>query len=544
MTYSAVSYTVVAMRDPHEGLVFGDKYRIDKRIGKGAMAVVYKATQLPIERVVALKVLNRSSSNDPFAVKRFYREAKTLSALKHRNILNILDVGETETSQPYFVMEYLDGITLEQLIEKRGAVPISRAVPIFCQICEGMFYAHGKGIIHRDLKPGNIMLVNQDKSDELVKLVDFGIVKIKNRAQLLASQKLTQKGEIWGSPVYMSPEQCMGKELDPRSDVYSLGLLMYESLLAVTPVQAENIGSIVRKQLSEMPQDFKTAAPLLRIPEALEQIIFKAIQKNPESRHANMDELRAELENFGRKHGLRIRSSGASKIDLNTKLSEAQATAISPETSEASSKPEPAPSPRAIRAAFNESSAAESTQKTAGLNHLHIKLMIGLALAGLAILALLLAAKFLAGSVSKTNNDVIPAPARQEKKPDLKEPAAVRKIQDSKISKVSAEGKSNNSEVQKSVLSSKQEKIKESKAKPDINEAQPAKLYAKTSNPERKSQAKTFEQKQTITKTKTAVSNTRKKTADTVDESFLERIHLRRHQSDSTQKWLDIQEKE
>lgn len=268
------------------------------------MSVVYKAIQEPIGRVVALKVLKKGHAKDPANVKRFNREAKTLSSLKHINLLSIHDTGVTASGQPFFVMEYLQGITLDSLIEERGTIVIARAIPIFCQICDGMSYAHARGLIHRDLKPANIMLVTDDDGCEIVKLIDFGIVKQTDSS--LISQRLTKKGEVWGSPVYMSPEQCTGAELDGRTDIYSLGLVMYEALVGVPAFKGgAPIGVIVSRQMTQMPADFKTAAPTLRIPEALEQIVFKAIQKKPDQRFASMEELRESLEQCARNHGIK-----------------------------------------------------------------------------------------------------------------------------------------------------------------------------------------------------------------------------------------------
>ncbi len=310
--YAPISYHVAGLRDPLQNTLLSGKYRIDSRLGKGAMAVVYKAIQEPIDRVVALKVLNHNFSKDPVAVKRFNLEAKILSSLKHRNILSVHDLGNTENNQPFFVMEYLDGLSLESLIEKRGPVPIARAVPVFSQICDAMGYAHAQGVIHRDLKPANVMLVREENGDELVKLVDFGIVQVSRESQML-SQKLTLKGEVWGSPVYMSPEQCRGSELDSRSDVYSMGLLMYESLLGVLAFDGPNIGVIASKQISEMPLSFKEAAPLLRIPETLEAIVLRALQKNPADRFQSMDELNHDLQAFAKNLGIKLRVSSKIK---------------------------------------------------------------------------------------------------------------------------------------------------------------------------------------------------------------------------------------
>ncbi len=280
------------------------------------MSSVYKATQEPIGRTVALKVLNHEFAKDPVNIKRFIREAKTVGALRHRNILSIHDLGNTDEGLPFFVMEFLEGISLESLIDKSGAVAIPRALSMFCQICDGMSYAHSKGLIHRDLKPANIMLVRDEDGSELVKLVDFGIVK-QTQPQSM-TQKLTKVGEIWGSPVYMSPEQCMGSELDGRSDIYSFGLLMYEVLTGLPAFKGGGaIGAIISRQLSQMPATFSAVVPKLMIPDSLERIIFKAIQKKPDDRYASMDELRQALNEFGTKHGIKLPESTVARNSDN-----------------------------------------------------------------------------------------------------------------------------------------------------------------------------------------------------------------------------------
>lgn len=316
--YSACLFRIADMHDPREGSLVGGKFRVQKRLGKGAMAVVYKAVQEPIERVVALKIMNRAHAANPLTVKRFQREAKTLSALKHRNILGVHDIGETDDGEPFFAMEFLDGQTLDKLIEDRGAVPIARAVPIFCQICDGLEHAHKLGIIHRDLKPANIMLLKHESGNELVKLVDFGIVKIKGQQR--ASQKLTLKGEVWGSPIYMSPEQCKGAELDARSDVYSMAMVMYETLTGMPAISGENIGEIVRKQLIEYPPAFKDANALLRIPEPLEQIVFKSMAKNIDDRFPSMSALKAALESFAKNYGIKLPAPGSFSGPIPTSI--------------------------------------------------------------------------------------------------------------------------------------------------------------------------------------------------------------------------------
>lgn len=411
--HAAVSYRIASLRDLREGVLLSGKYLIQKRIGKGAMATVYKAVQQPIDRVVAIKILNTAYSQDPVNIKRFNREAKTLSNLKHRNILSIHDLGTTEDGQPFLVMEFLDGYTLESLIAKRGPIPIARAVPLFCQLCEGLSYAHKRGLIHRDLKPGNVMLVkDEDDGSELAKLVDFGIVKVDPNSQNV-SQKLTQKGEIWGSPVYMSPEQCMGSELDSRSDIYSFGLLMYEALIGVSAFQGEAIGKIISKQLGEMPRFFKDVDPVLKIPEKLEEIVFRAIRKKPDDRFQSMDELLKELDAFARQFRIRLKGTASTKLNSDyyrTIAESAQAERFSPPVKQEPVAAAAVPPEKTLTQQLRTNAVADAAgfARSEGISPGKIKMLITvsciIALAGLGAILFFCCSFF--GSIGKQNVSV------------------------------------------------------------------------------------------------------------------------------------------
>lgn len=293
--FEPISYVVANVSDPLVGVTLSQRYVVRQRIGAGSMSIVYSAVQNPIDRIVAIKMLKREFTDEPLTIKRFYREATAVSKLKHQNILTIHDVGETDDGVPYFVMEYLEGVSLAQLVEKYGAIHYLRALPIFAQICNAMAHSHRQGIIHRDLKPSNIMLTEEDGKQDFVKLVDFGIVLVTKQSQRV-SQKLTQKGEIWGSPYYMSPEQCTGTNIDARSDIYSMGMVMYEVLVGRPAFEEKNIGRIVNKHLKEMPLRFVESAPGKAIPESVEEVVFRCIQKNPDKRYQTMEELELALQ--------------------------------------------------------------------------------------------------------------------------------------------------------------------------------------------------------------------------------------------------------
>ncbi len=294
-SFEPISYVVANVSDPLVGVTLSQRYVVSQRIGAGSMSIVYSAVQNPIDRIVAIKMLKREFTDEPLTVKRFYREATAVSKLKHQNILTIHDVGETDDGVPYFVMEYLEGVSLAQLVEKYGAIHYLRALPIFAQICNAMAHSHRQGIIHRDLKPSNIMLTEEDGKQDFVKLVDFGIVLVTKQSQRV-SQKLTQAGEIWGSPYYMSPEQCTGTNIDARSDIYSMGMVMYEILVGRPAFEEKNIGRIVNKHLKEMPLRFVESAPGKAIPESVEEVVFRCIQKNPDKRYQTMEELELAIQ--------------------------------------------------------------------------------------------------------------------------------------------------------------------------------------------------------------------------------------------------------
>ncbi len=259
------------------------------------MSTVYKGQHELTGRIVAIKVLRQEFSMDEASTKRFQREVKAISTLSHPYLIAVHDVGTTPAGQPYQVIEYLQGEALAGLIEEHGRLDPKRAVRIVSQICDAMEHAHSKGVIHRDLKPENIMLVNYGGKPDFVKVVDFGIVKLTQESQVL-SQRLTTTGEVWGSPLYASPEQCMGRELDKRSDVYSVGLILYETLTGKPAVSGKSIGQIAMKHVREKPAVFDVACPGHAVPTKLEAIAFKALEKEPAQRFQTMAEMRNALE--------------------------------------------------------------------------------------------------------------------------------------------------------------------------------------------------------------------------------------------------------
>lgn len=300
-------FTGIARECPHDGMVLiplaqdqligtklADRYHVLSIIGHGGMGVVYKARHELMDRIVAIKMLQSNLVSDSMSVKRFQQEAKAASRLKHPNVITLYDFGVSPTGQPYLVMDFLDGISLSDVIKKDGQVGVDRSIRVFAQACDALFHAHNQGVVHRDLKPGNIMLIENEGERDFVKVVDFGVAKLMPWAGEEA-QRLTQTGEVCGSPVYMSPEQCMGQKLDARSDIYSMGVVIYESLTGKLPLFGKTMVDTMSKHISEMPPPFKEIRPDLYIPERLERVVFKSLQKDPDTRHQTMSELRDEL---------------------------------------------------------------------------------------------------------------------------------------------------------------------------------------------------------------------------------------------------------
>jgi serine/threonine-protein kinase len=269
------------------GSVIDGRYRVEERIGEGGMGVVYRATHAVLRKPFALKVIRADQATDANIVQRFVREARAASGIGHPNIVNINDFGTTSDGSLYLAMEFLDGMTLAEAM-KSGAIPYARALEIFIQIAGALEAAHAQGIVHRDLKPENIFLMREGGQHEFVKVLDFGIAKVKN-----AAAKLTSTGLIFGTPHYLSPEQAAGQPVDHRSDIYSLGVIMYEVLAGQLPFAAESVMALMTKHMFEPAPSLREAGHA--VPSALDAIVGRCLQKKPELRHASMRELDSDL---------------------------------------------------------------------------------------------------------------------------------------------------------------------------------------------------------------------------------------------------------
>jgi serine/threonine protein kinase len=276
------------------GSMVGGRYKILSEIGRGGMGVVFKVEQVFFREIYAFKLLQEQHlQGKPFA--RFQTEAQATNRLNHRNLVSCKDFGLLEDNRPFLVMEFIQGVTLEETLKNRGALPIKEALEIFLQVCDGMAYAHDHGIIHRDLKPSNIMLPDKtfDTKYDVVKILDFGIAKIVCDED---RQAVTRTGEIFGSPYYMSPEQCLGKNIDLRSDIYALGCVFFEALTGLPPYSAETALATMMQHQSNTIPTLKQASLGGDFPQALEQVVARLLAKDPHHRYQSMMALKHDLQ--------------------------------------------------------------------------------------------------------------------------------------------------------------------------------------------------------------------------------------------------------
>jgi serine/threonine protein kinase len=275
------------------GRSFEEKYRIISELGTGSFAIVAKARHEIMGRDVALKCLKPSVvRSNPEVSERFVNEVQIVSRLRHPNTVTIFDFGQTSDDLAYMVLEYLDGETLDEAIFREGALSEARTIGICRQIMKSLAEAHDLGIIHRDLKPSNIMLTQMHGEPDFVKVLDFGVAKLLEESEAQDSKFEPRSTQFIGTPVYMSPEQVLGRSVTPASDLYSLGLLIYEMLTGQPPIELESVASVVREHLEDSPLPF---AELASISEPLQEVILKCTARDPSARFATVREFAQAL---------------------------------------------------------------------------------------------------------------------------------------------------------------------------------------------------------------------------------------------------------
>jgi serine/threonine-protein kinase len=279
--------------DPLLGSVVGDRYRLLARIGEGGMSAVYRADHVYMRKTVAVKLLHPELSQMDEIAKRFTREAEACSRMAHPNIVQVTDFGRMSNGRLFLVMELIPGDSLAVPLVRKERIALERALDIGQQILRALDHAHGLGIVHRDLKPENVMLVPQPDRRDLVKLLDFGIAKVSNPSR--SQPNLTQAGDVFGTPEYMSPEQAMGEPASPRSDLYACGLLLYQMIAGERPFDAPDPVEVLKMQILQDVRPLRAVAPDPLRPTSIDAAIERALQKDPANRFASAAEMAAAL---------------------------------------------------------------------------------------------------------------------------------------------------------------------------------------------------------------------------------------------------------
>ncbi len=281
--------------DPYIGKVIGEKYEVQELVGRGGMGCVYKVMHRLLKKPMALKLLPQKGDGlNSVDVARFDAEAKAASGLHHPNLAGIHDYGVMDDGSPYLVMDFIEGESLADLIGRDSALKEEDAIDLFLQICSGLEFAHSKHLIHRDIKPSNIM-VSKGSGKLQARIVDFGIAK-KLPAAEEHSPTLTGTGQIIGSPQYMSPEQCTGHKVDVRSDIYSLGLVMFEVLTGKKVFEGENSLQVILQHVNERAPLFRSVAPNAKLSSGIERIVLQSLEKEADNRYHSVEDLKRDLE--------------------------------------------------------------------------------------------------------------------------------------------------------------------------------------------------------------------------------------------------------
>lgn len=280
---------------PEELPAVSDEFEVMELIGSGGMGQVYKARNKELDEIVAIKILKGKLSKDKVALKRFEQEAKAAAKLSHANIVSTYSYGTTVDGAPYMVLQYFEGKSLADILKDEGELASERIIKLLMPVCEAIIHAHEHDVIHRDIKPKNIIVTKNEDGTEVAKIVDFGIAKVLE-SQDRKTHNLTETGDVFGSPNYMSPEQCLGFMLDKRSDIYSLGCMMYELITGEPPFSGSNPVQVVVKHINEEIEPFSRKVKKNKQITKLEGVVFKCLEKDQTNRYQAVQDVLADLE--------------------------------------------------------------------------------------------------------------------------------------------------------------------------------------------------------------------------------------------------------
>ncbi len=274
------------------GRVILGRYRMNTKLSQGGMSTVYIARDTQDGKLFAVKVLRKDLESDPHIRDRFINESKAVQRIKHPAVVQITDIGKLDDGRICLVMEYIHGSSLRKEM-KKGPLDVATTVSIICTIAEGLALVHDKSVVHRDLKPENILLPFDKKNDAMAKLIDFGI------ARIIDTPRITTNQHVMGTPEYIAPEQATDQPIDGRTDIYSLGVIMYEMLTGTLPFGGDDSKTLLLKHVSEPPPPIHESSMADHIPRGLQRLVMGCLSKKPDHRPANMEVLVSILQNFG-----------------------------------------------------------------------------------------------------------------------------------------------------------------------------------------------------------------------------------------------------
>jgi serine/threonine protein kinase len=278
------------------GTRLAKSYVIRERLGGGGMASVYLGEHTTIGRPVAIKVLSRALTSKPSVVVRFLQEARASSKVRHENVVEVTDFGDTGDGRPFMVMEYLEGENLGDTLREQGPLPWERARPMLLQLLAALQAAHAHGVVHRDMKPENVFRISRMGSDDFLKVFDFGIAKVLLGDDGNPAAPLTIEGQILGTPAYMSPEQCLGDPVDARSDLYAVGVIAYEMITGRAPFVGKDTSKLLYDQVYTRLPDMSDVAPeTVKIDRRVEALVRRALEKDRDDRYATAQEFAEAL---------------------------------------------------------------------------------------------------------------------------------------------------------------------------------------------------------------------------------------------------------